>query len=1056
MTNDYRSIWDGSVRPSLTSKPVWHERHDAGLRQTIEPHQRCLILVGRNSSSGGSHGARDAGQNLHEAARGLARRTGFDVTGLLPPVDDLVKILMASTNKKVSRDRDGGEFLNRFCLLDYSQHGLIVSLSAGSALKTDDAFHQPHVDWMGRLVRELRPAGIFATNFNRISRVGWQTGYLLEELKEVGQREGSIWVADDHSGEWNLSGEIADLVVAINGQQANKEARDFRRKSVRSQISHTGTRMEEGRVQYALSGGVPPGLFTYRDRRTDRMILCIDSPTYHPPSDDVQYGLPRVVDEHGKPVDQAETIRWFLREYARPEVSAREVFHGLMERRFSTHALRAQRAQGPSAYYGGPTKPIDSYSSDAGASWVRSIFDNLELYETGVLRRSVDRGDEAKVVIHNVFPATGRWGDAEDFARIRAKVSADQVRSRSNISWSWSGLPVCIDGSPGRLKPRRAQTAGGEVAWMLTTDGSERSPLNDRETAGPGPAGLNQLDEPIVRRSERSAGKVGRSERRPVIPAIPDDLLTTSILEACVAANGLPLRPHLSAEPMADAVTIARRELAQLESASALKIAERERFFALLTSGDATGALLQRVQVEYDVRDASVTELAHKIEGARRRVASISTSRIGIDVTAMSALVNGLKDPHSNRYRRSLHDAVKELTATTHRVTIGGLKGTTVEVSGLLVFDVSGVPYDMPFGFSYSEGAAFEVRGRALRALRALRSGRVARFVKAGSVHDSSPLVAELLGVDSTKFPLGACHDSRLLQLGMAATFPDAAPGEDPRDVITVEDLCRDPGFVEDFDDVRTLAARMSTLYSDSQARQWLRNTGGKYEVQALIRMSLNPVAKPIAGPEEVQAVDHFRINLHKKSKAAFKSRWVFTPAHWPTLLPCEHCGSTAAAAMRIPEVEGYLCLDARCRRDGGGVRWPRRFDQYIAHLPMWVDAGFAPEVPLGFNASAKSLRGEAKDPVVSKATKWRPLASLEPDERAAIAAAYSDRTRRVKEIMSTFSVGPGTLYDIVVANGLPPRRPTMAKWQHPQSAGDRTPEDVRTARRPSVRQAST
>lgn len=1042
-------LWQGSVQPVVNGEGVWRENRDMALWRLAVEMRRPLILIGRNSGSSGRGGARLAVENLFTAARGLARRTGFDVEALLPSESELVELLMNPSNMVRSKDAEGNTFINRFVLLDYSEHGFIVSFSTGSALKTDGEFNQPHVRWIQRLLRELTPAGFFASQFDRVSRVGWQTNMLVEELRLLESRTGEVWACDDEYGMWSTSAD-AEFMHTVRGNQANTTAKQFKARSRRDRVALTGTRMESGRVQYGMSGGsIPPGLFSYRDRGTRRMVLCVDSPQFYPSADEVVYGLPDVRDARGELVDQAETVRWFLGEYARPGVSLRQAFDGLVQRRYSTNALRAKRDQGPAAYYGGPTRPVRLGSSTSCSSWVRALFDNLSLYETGVLRRSVGSGSDGTVMIEGVLPAAGAWATQDDIDRIRVKLSSGRQKSAVSKSWSWSAMPVVVNGSAGVLTPGGAVASDDDFAWRLTLRAPGSPAVLEGSCVGDRVGDLSS--DGLTESDGRGDSPPCVNGHYPVLPAVPDKLLTAAIVKALVRADGQPLVPHLAADVVSEELEAAERELSQLRSERAAKEAAKEHCLELVMDGGVARGLLERVQAQYDGLEVSLVDLDRRIDAATQRVVSMSGTDLGVDVSAMAALVGGLRDPHSNRYRADLFRAVCGLTAQSTNVNRAKFKGVRVDVTGRLLFDVGGSAYELPFGFSYETGVAFQVEQRGLKALRALRDGRVVRYLHDGATRQSSAFAAELLGVDSSSFGLFACYDSRLLRLGMAAMFPEPVQGEDPGSVTTVEELAADDEFVADFGDVVLLASNMRSLYESFKGQQWLRVACGAYESEALIRMALSSTPAPCANADELRAVKHFRTLLSNYGRGG---RWDFQSSMWPTLAPCVFCGSTIAGRLRIREAIGYLCLNAECRKDESGVRWPARFDRYMSRPEEWIEAGFTLTMPESGELDAKELKGEARDLVVVRKHKWRYLADVPERERLAIAAAYRDPSKTVGDISKEFRISRDALYDIVAAAGLPPRNIGRAGWPVAEGIGGAaaTPEQWRAARKASER----
>jgi hypothetical protein len=1009
-----QSIWVGSVAPEISdaSRSRWSDSHDRDLYRLVVDEGRVLIMIGRNSSASGRAGAKSAAQDLLDVVEDLARSKGLDIRDDFPTRDELVEMLMASKNTMWSKTRDGRRFLSRFVLIDLSHLGVIASLSTGSAKMVDADGKQPHIYWIQRLLREIAPApaGFFAKRFDRVTRNVWETGRVIEALRDIESATGAVWAGDVEAGRWSLD-RSADALHAMRSQSARSEADQMRLKSIRGTRTKTGPEMIGGKVPFAKSGGIPPGLFTYRDRRMRQSVLAIDTPSNYPAPDQVEKYLPNVRGDDGELVDQVATIRWFLSQYGRPGVTLQMLFEGLLSRRYSTQALRNFADQGPAAYYGGPTQPVSSYASDPAELWTRSILNNLYLYETGVLERSFGFEEDASLTVTNVFPPDGPWAKPEDFERIRQKRSADEVRVGTIVQWSWSGMPVVVDGKPAILRgsPRRAT---GEMFWTF----SRRSDVDRTEASA-----ADDAD--------------GKRTRGPRVPPISDKHLTGAIVSALVKADGRPLTPMLREERPEDALAPLERRLSAVDQqVHAARQAQDRRYTQMMETDPARapkGSLLERIQAEYYDLEEELARLALQRNEVERRIEAIAGARVGLDVTSMSALVAGLRNPYSNAYREALREGVQNLIATTRRFRRGKFHGVEVTLRGDLVISssCSKSAWVVPFETTYSTGPAAEADERALRALARLRAGTVARLVNHGQVHASSMLAAELLGVPSTQFAIGACNEPLLLELAMAALFPSPGRGEEPAGIPSLADLEVRSDMVEAFGDVPALVRRIREVHTGRLGKQWIAQNGVKSETLALIRMATGQ-ASNLRTAEEAALVRNLSTTLSSSlHKRPVKERWEFRRGHWPTLTPCAHCGGTAAASMRIKEVSGYLCLNPKCRRDMAGVAWPSHFDQYICLAELWLAAGVSLDLPDDFDPNPKRMKGAPVAPIIKKETKHRRLADIPDAERQEIARDYDERRKTVVNIAAEHHVSTDTIYALARQAGLPPRNQGRAKW---------------------------
>lgn len=126
-------IWLGSQRPALTGRPTWRASHDASLRRMTQDEGRPLLVVARNSDGAARKGCRAAAADAHDAIRELSRGSGWHLTECLPSVDEMAQCLIESPNRQKFTERNGKSFGLRSCLLDLSEIGVVISLSAGSA-----------------------------------------------------------------------------------------------------------------------------------------------------------------------------------------------------------------------------------------------------------------------------------------------------------------------------------------------------------------------------------------------------------------------------------------------------------------------------------------------------------------------------------------------------------------------------------------------------------------------------------------------------------------------------------------------------------------------------------------------------------------------------------------------------------------------------------------------------------------------------------------------------------------------------------------------------------
>jgi hypothetical protein len=971
------NVWNGSQYPRDRPAPLWAERRDQDLHDLVVEQRRPILLAARNSNSRSRQGCEAAAADAHDAAIDLARVSGFDITRTLPPQSVLADWLFTSRNIETFTDTNGRSFSLRTCLVDLSEHGVVVSLSAGSALKLTDDHQQPHVTQIQRILRGsgCDLAGVFVKRFDRLSR---STSLLvLHELRALERRLGSSWSGDGELGRWDL-GEMAEIFATIKGIGGRAEGQSLRRKSIAGMRRETARRMVEGRVHFALSGSIPPGLMRYRERATGRPVLAIDSPQFHPSKHEAIYGVSDVRDDAGNLIDQAATVQWVLANYGIDGRSDYDLLDELVERRYSTAGLRSRRSQGPSAYWGGPTRPVD-------ARWARRWFEsfeaNLDLYESGRLSASVD-DDQGPIVIENVFPAAGAWARPEDFQRIR-KFLAERNNSRTAVTkWSWAGIEATADGRTITLVPSADPCPDGGFLWILSNVGANSRSTNDI----------------------------------PLRHRIPDRVLTAAIVDGLVAAHGLPMRPFLDQSVVDTEIrklSLERRrkaeELDRAESHQAKQLDLIVEIDPKTGSAVMPTALRHQAMSLWEQRQEQIARLRKDLERLDRESGVLVSNNVGVPVDAMQAIVNGLRDPATNVHRSALRRAVTNLVFTSTPIKDGRWTGRRLSFEGELVFSTASGPYTVPFGSSYDYGPATQASERRMRGLALLRAGTV---YDPGNIEWRGINRAEVrraIGLSPEQFPASHCDDSALLRISMAAMYPEPFPGEDPNTVPTLEELCRDDDLVTQFGDVATLASNIRAYYARVRGKHRPTIHGGKHVTRFLIAEALNaPLDVP---PGDRTQVDALRNILRPRGRAQF---WEpIERARRPRPKPCAHCGGHVMVALTIPESVGYVCLDDDCRRDATGVRWPRRFNRSISCICEWQAAGF--DVSTEVEGTAELEWRNRRRP--------RQVDALSDEQRRVLIEAYLDRSRSVRTILRECGSTTGVMYAVLREAGIEWRR---------------------------------
>lgn len=971
-------IWRGTPQWEPTGRPIWAERHDEALRMAVSP-STPLVLSGRNSNSSPSAGAREAAQEIHDAAIVLHRNHGWDVRPILPAVEELVTFLTNAGNVRKSVDPHGHAFSNRFCLIDVRSHGLVLSISAGTARKIDSAYRQPFVDWLFDLAADpgLNLCGFYFFRRDRMLREAWSQGPLLHRLRDI-EATRNVWVGDDQ-GRWDLSRQL-DVVRFMQASGAETEADVFYNKRIASQLDHSDDVMSRGHARYAISQATPPGTFRYKDAALKRWVMAIDSPEFYPKQTETLSTLPSVFLEDGRRADQAGTVQWFLSELGKPGRGLRDLWPELVARRYSTEGLRRTAGQGPEAYYGWPGKPFGEHSWDEVESWSRALINNLSFYEEGVMVRSLGPRDPS-IVIANCFPATGPWASPTDFARIRAYLRDRAPWSTNRKHWSWSGMPITVNGHPGRLRAPGGIGESDEVRWSV------------------------QFDE-VTTPSSRPA----------TCPTLPDSELTKAILDALIDADGKPLSMFVTEASQHEQVRAlqAQRKTSDDRRQMLDRRVERRRSDAYAEDQE-TGKPLLDDQERHELLRANsndkreIDELRALVATIDQQLSNLDAGESGAALDDLQTVIDGLKNPRTSVYRSALRDAIANLSMTVTRGKVGRLRGHDVHLSGHLVIATTTGPYALSFTREFQVGALKDVEAGTGDGLAMIRAGLPQQLIPGSRDAEYVSLGWAALGVDRNATSLPSCTDTDLLRLAVAACYPDAVGNEEKASIPSVSQLANDPKLVEAFGDVAQLVCRLQTIHSVPGSRQWLGRDDNSGEAVFMLASLGRRGLHDVAGHEEEarrRNAGSLRQNLKARSLERFES-WVWHGEALPDLKDCLRCGGSWLVPLRLKEPAGYVCLT--CRSDRDGITWPLRFDRYITRLDLWREVG-APLSPPEPGPSPTTRRDRSR---------YRHSSDLTLEEREEIVRLYSAGEVKVKEIAEQFGTSTSSMYSVVRTAGV-------------------------------------
>ncbi|MEO5746169.1 MAG: hypothetical protein ABIQ53_16500, partial [Terracoccus sp.] len=717
----------GFVRNETNDKIVWLEGHDMDLHRFVETEQRPFIIGGRSSTASGRSGYRSAASDTHESAARLAEVTGMDVRHLLPSVDDLAMLLRKKARTQVHTSPLGGQFVNRFLLVELGSSGVVLSISTGTGAMISDELEQPHTAALERYARDISPviAGMFFKRTDRYCRTKHGHVKLYDRLDVLNSKLG-VWAGDGLVGRWDFDQPHTSMMLAMMASFGATEAKVMRKKTVVSQMRLTGDLMVDGRVAMGVPQASPPGTMRYRELESGRVFLALDTPSNYPCESKV-VSLPRVCDIFGAPADQVALIQSVLARWGVDDTDPIDLFKELAAAGLSSETLR--KHFGPAAAYLNEHHVRTTSESSIAHNWARTLRANLPFYETGVLTVRLV-GEEKEV--RGCLPSNGQWASPEDFARIRAyeEVRSARLRRARPSRWArsgWQDHPVKFNGEQAHLQGRDRRGTplrlhGAGVDWSIARQG-------------------------------RAARERARS--------VPEESIHESIVDGLRAMEGTLLSRHL-AERTSDKAVVAEARRDEIAGRLAKISGQRSRMVDRLLAEDCSESLAAEVKR----RDAvmSVEEVALRAEVRVLDVElAVARQQIGADSSDLSKILSALR----GEYQPGLHDAVgravRNLTFEAE-----GANGV-VSWSGVLVIDdeqvVRGL-WRVPFKGSYDPNASYAAMGM-VGLLGLLRAGEVMRF-SAGRLAQSQRDLAAYAGVPQKRLKCLAANEPDLVRLWTA------------------------------------------------------------------------------------------------------------------------------------------------------------------------------------------------------------------------------------------------------------------------------------------------
>ena len=853
---------------NLTTEARWRtfaedpSRVPPALRAALDDG-RPILLASRFSTPTGEDARTSAINSLFEAARVLERQTGIDVERALPSREDLDLRLQAAPITVSQRLQKGDALRHRFVTLDLRPEvPVIILMATGSGRLAAEGFVQPFTRAAADLVWEHEVALVATKRWDRTTRNDQLVGPLLMSMEHH-----RSWVCTDRLLR-EMNGETR-LVLMVESYAAGSNTGGEDHAKRLGQADRTDRTMVGGQAAYHLASTPAPGLgVATRKRRPHspvERLVYLDTPACRPDPKTIADGLSDVRGPDGEVVDQVENVRFFLANYGRPEWMAEGRLQlEMSRRRFST--VHVRRMYGADAHM----------TSSVGHTAWQSILANLDLYETGILRRSVG-GSVGDVEIVGVMPPDGPWATPEDFARIRAQLARGQQRAGAKRRTALSGIPATYDGNACRTR----------IAFPSSQDD----------------------DTPLL---AFNTGSNGDERRVPNHIAVPVETFAESIADGLIAASGSQLQPLL--DTFARAGHASRTENEARADELAQQIADVDRRIAALTANlgetgpDGTpvlrGALLQQVQTQYDELDRQRILLRAEQDQLAAAHAETAPTGTGTEASALPALLASLRDPYDTTHAGLWSRIIVGLTLTSSSAEDDGTR--TLRWSGAIRVSDDAGDLSIPFTGSHSHRRTRNVHERRHRALTdryldAMTGGTPFGRIDLPNRTMARTRLAERLDI-APDHPIFTCEDPEIMRVATALLRQQHDPAQ----------------AIPDIDAGRLDAIRRVHL-DDRTGRPWQR------PVREVWRTFYDLAAHD--GTVTIdQVLDRTTSTRAAVHTAAYELRqhdpnWTSLRRRGYQLAACPHCGSHDRHPATIAEITGLYCH--ACERDEAGTRWP-------------------------------------------------------------------------------------------------------------------------------------
>jgi hypothetical protein len=785
---------------------------------------RPILLVNRNSGSGGTKARNQVAKECHRTADDFLRHTGIDVRHLIPPNTDLVNALKHEAVRIESRDEDGRKFTNEYVVLNLAPNVYLL-LSTGSGAKIDQDLNQLFLDLLNERLKELQPGWIVWHRIDRVFRTDLLCANTLHICKKL-----NIKMYDGETG--LLDGDFASIMALLRARESAEEASRIPKKTRDGQVDLTDTDMSEGSIRYGVAQVPPAGLMVLRMKAPNGLKgenrLFFDTPACYPRTVDVAYGLPEqyvnVTDlrnrnltefdedldeavedtgeeiddaardalraelttqlratleaelwddiDHGRVtvarIDQVANVRFALSMLGRPGWTINAVGRELIKRGFSTARLRMEN---------NPRTSFTLEHVDGEVHRVmRPIIAQLEFYRTGILKVQLGVKGVADITIINCFPTDGPWATAEDFNRIETYLGS--TKGGGPATQGLTGVTIRTE--LGILPLRSAPAA--------------------RRAAGPAY---------VIRPAEADLRGCTRGTHSFSLPPLPHSVLAASIVEALILHAERLLTPLVQVEHP-DTETLRQKLRAAEQVAHGIQSA-CDAMLDSLGAVDDEGRLLVSGPAVKDISDRYATRTRDQLAPALEKVAQakaeldkVAHSGSGQDpairIALLLRMVESLRDPYDTTYNDLWKGAVRIERITRTPIRVHETAGILTQWEGTIRTEGADQVFSAPFHGRYLTGNAAHLPGKVDKALELLLGGVPFTEIEQSNARGVRLALAERLGFESRYFGLPLCTAPRLVKIATHLAIDPA------RDVAKVAILLGEPA-----DLVRKVLAQLTS-----------------------------------------------------------------------------------------------------------------------------------------------------------------------------------------------------------------------------------------------------